>query len=288
MEAQTWAIVLAGGDGVRLRSLTTNPDGVPVPKQFCSLLGGPTLLSRTLDRAERLCGSRVTTILTANHEPWWRAEFRRRPRGQRVVQPSNAGTAAGILLPLLWVLDQDPSASVVLLPSDHFIGDEAAFRGALRIGLEHVGREPQRTLLLGLEPEHPEPDYGWIVPENSARGAPARVRTFVEKPPIERARRLQAAGGLWNSFVTIARGGTLLGLFARTIPELLRAFLEASPTPDGQARLYADLMPLDFSRHVLQACCDDLDVLAVPPCGWTDLGTPERVRECRARTQLVG
>src|SRR5678816_3420798 len=39
-----WALVLAGGEGKRLRALTTEPCGTPVPKQFCSLWGERSLI----------------------------------------------------------------------------------------------------------------------------------------------------------------------------------------------------------------------------------------------------
>jgi hypothetical protein len=45
-----WAIVLAAGEGSRLRLLTTDDRGVVTPKQFCSLRGGASLLERTLAR----------------------------------------------------------------------------------------------------------------------------------------------------------------------------------------------------------------------------------------------
>ena len=43
-----WALILAGGEGTRLSSLTTTPGGLSVPKQFCSLQGGASLLEETL------------------------------------------------------------------------------------------------------------------------------------------------------------------------------------------------------------------------------------------------
>ena len=52
-----WAIVLAGGEGSRLRPLTRSADGTPVPKQFCTLGGGGSLLAAAIRRAGR-AGSR--------------------------------------------------------------------------------------------------------------------------------------------------------------------------------------------------------------------------------------
>ena len=120
-----WAVVLAAGDGNRLRSLTTDSQGNSTPKQFCSLNGGPSLLQLALRRVARVApSSRITTIVAAQHETWWRGELDFAPVSNVVVQPSNRGTAVGALLPLLRILARDPGANVVFLPSDHFVADE--------------------------------------------------------------------------------------------------------------------------------------------------------------------
>jgi mannose-1-phosphate guanylyltransferase len=49
-----WSLILAGGDGVRLRSLTRAITGEARPKQFCPLLDGETLLEHTRRRVDRL------------------------------------------------------------------------------------------------------------------------------------------------------------------------------------------------------------------------------------------
>jgi hypothetical protein len=89
-----------------------------------------------------------------------------------------------------------------------------------------------------------------------------------------------ARGGLWSSFLFACRLSALLDAFELTQPELMRVFLGDS----SSLRLGADLdelyrtVPLrDFSRDVLERVADRLGVLAVPACGWSDLGTPERV-----------
>ena len=66
-EDPLWAVVLAGGDGSRLSGLTRGPDGVVVPKQFCSLDGGPSLLQSAIDRAVSRCAASsgfITVIST--------------------------------------------------------------------------------------------------------------------------------------------------------------------------------------------------------------------------------
>jgi CTP:molybdopterin cytidylyltransferase MocA len=128
-----WALVLAGGEGSRLRSLTQNDEGVAVPKQFCSLQGGPSLLAAALNRAgaiaprERLCA-----IVAGQHRQWWAdGTLDDLPDSNVFVQPSNRGTAHGVLLPLVKIAARDPNAIVVLLPADHYFRNEATIAASL-------------------------------------------------------------------------------------------------------------------------------------------------------------
>jgi len=70
----TWALILAAGQGTRLSSLTTTDEGFAVPKQFCSLRGGASLLEETLSRAETVATrGHIVTVVAAEHRRWWKA-----------------------------------------------------------------------------------------------------------------------------------------------------------------------------------------------------------------------
>lgn len=286
--------MLAGGNGERLRRLTTTADGVPVPKQYCALRDGPSLLRLALDRASRVSGRRRTAAVVADgHRRFWQDELRHLPAGNVVAQPRNCGTAAGVLLPLLAVLARETDPTVVLVPADHFVSDEDALEEAIRDALDRVALDPDRLVLLGIPPDDPEPAFGWIVPAVGARGLSMPVGRFVEKPPFEAAVRLRACGGLWNSFILAARGRTLLGLYEWRLPRLL-ATLEAALAMDREANgkgahlasAYESLGSNDFSRDLLEGAERHLTVVRVRPCGWTDLGTPERVARSVGRLEL--
>ncbi|HKY34274.1 MAG TPA: sugar phosphate nucleotidyltransferase, partial [Candidatus Polarisedimenticolia bacterium] len=282
-----WCIVLAAGDGTRLRSLTTDRDGVTTPKQYCSLRGDGSLLHKALARARRIAAApRVVTVVAAAHRRWWSAQLAGQPRANVIVQPENRGTAPGLLLPLLEVLRRDPSARVVVLPSDHHVQDEAVLERAVRRGLAAVQRRGAGIVLMGIAPDAAVSDYGWIVP--GGEGSPAPVVSFVEKPAADEALRLMRRGGVWNSFIIAGRARELLALFERRLRWLTLA-LQEMPAAGSPAReralacLYRAIEPADVSRDVLQGSEDALSVLRVPPCGWTDLGTPERVAACLER-----
>jgi mannose-1-phosphate guanylyltransferase len=195
--------------------------------------------------------------------------------GTVVEQPSNRGTAAGILLPLLDICQRDPDATVLLLPSDHFVADEAALQEGLALAVERARADRKRTFLLGIEPDGPDTEYGWIVPAGGDR-----VAAFVEKPGAPRAAELFAVGALWNAFMLASSARALVALFSRAVPGLLRSFRAARGRADRERaldNLYALLPPTDFSRDVLSACAGDLGLVRAPACGWTDLGTPARL-----------
>ena len=117
----TWSLVLAGGEGSRLRSLTTDGAGASVPKQFCSLFGATTLLEDALNRGRAVAdGGRVCAIVADHHHRWWCKALRGLRSTNVIVQPSSRGTTIGILLPLLKILARDRLA-VVFLSFRHFL-----------------------------------------------------------------------------------------------------------------------------------------------------------------------
>ncbi|HSL16895.1 MAG TPA: sugar phosphate nucleotidyltransferase [Methylomirabilota bacterium] len=290
----TWAVVLAGGDGQRLRSLTRNTVGTTVPKQFCSLDGGPTLLELALARAERLAPTeRILVSVTTRHRPWWRNDLAAVPPGNVVVQPRNRGTLPGLLLPLLEIAARDPLSRVVVIPSDHHIADEVAMETAIRSALADLEDEPEAVVLLGIEPEAFDLDYGWIVPEPGNGDGLRRVRRFAEKPERAEASALLARGALLNSFILAARVSVLVDLCQSLAPVetwSLRVgrWDAAAGRGDRLAATYANLADGDFSRDILARCPGSLRVRAVPRCGWCDLGTPARVARWTGRTRTDG
>jgi mannose-1-phosphate guanylyltransferase len=288
----TWALVLAAGEGSRLRALTTAPSGTSIPKQFCSLDGGPSLLHEALCRALTVAPLRQTCAVVAEqHRRWWQDALGSLPAENVIVQPQNRGTAIGILLPLLHILSRDLEASVVLLPSDHYVREETLLTSGMRDALECLRGRYHESVLLGLKPEDPDPELGYIVPGATDGHGAFRVARFVEKPSPAIARELIAAGGLWNAFIVVSTALALLELFLARIPDIvhaMRAAQERDATADrigraAMADLYNRLPILDFSRDIVAGQESAFRTRPVPPCGWSDLGTPKRVADALSR-----
>ena len=99
---QLWAVVLAGGDGRRVAALTRGVAGESAPKQYCAFGSDEPLLRWALRRAAAIVPwSRILVVVTEHHRRYWQQTLSDLPPQNIIVQPSNRGTAAGILLPVL-------------------------------------------------------------------------------------------------------------------------------------------------------------------------------------------
>lgn len=274
-----WVVVLAAGDGKRLRSLTTDADGTIIPKQYCSFKSPQSMLQHAIARACRLVTlDRVVPIVAAKHRQWWEPELATFNPNNIVVQPKNCGTAVGILLPLLHVRMQNPDARIVILPSDHYVANEGLLKESLQKAISSVRPKSDDIISMGITADAADTEYGWIVPAAAGPGEDhlRRVGAFVEKPSRDIAEELLEKQALWNSFMLAGNVSAFLGLYERTCPELLNRFPK-DLAPEKINALYETLPTLDFSHDLMEKNADHLRVYPVPACGWSDLGTPEKI-----------
>ena len=284
LDPRLWTIVLAAGDGRRLKTLTTTGTGASIPKQFCSLNRRECLLELALRRAAAVSAPEKTCAVVAKqHKCWWNEPLAQLAADNIFVQPMNRGTAVGIASALLQLESRDPDATAILLPTDHFVADEAILAESLDALGWHALNDPSGLYLLGSEPEWVDTELGYIVPCGPGVG-PYGVKALVEKPWKAEARALVVSGALWSMFIVAGSVRVLLGLLERSYNFVspLR-FVQNQPIPVLN-RFYQELPVIDFSRDVLAHFPQHLRVLVVPSCGWRDLGTPGQVAFCARRS----
>jgi mannose-1-phosphate guanylyltransferase len=285
-EEHLWAIVLAGGEGARLGSVAARRYGRERPKQN-AVLSARSLLGQTLDRVARLVPPYRTVVVTlASHRRYLAAELADRPGLSVLSQPSDRGTAAGILLPVHWIHARDPRATVVVFPTDHLVLGEERFMHQVGEAADRARDHPEWLILLGAPPTEPESEYGWIEPGERLgwNGAAChRVRRLLENPGADEARQLFADGCLWNTFVFASSASTLINAGGQAIPLLhdrlvrLAVFVGTRHEQWALDQAYLLAPHAEFSRCVLELPSLPLAVASIDAFSWYDLGTPGRV-----------
>ncbi len=303
-ERKRWSMILSGGEGERLRALTERWLGQHRPKQYCTFVGSRTMLEHTLDRAVQLVGEeRVLTVIGRGHQSFVDLEVM---PGRVIEQPLNLDTGVGILLGASYIAAKDPNATVIIFPSDHFISPTERFLEQASRAAVLAERMPDRLILLGAQPDRPEPEFGWIEPgltdvgwSWSSRQAPLQVLSFREKPSDDEARDFFARGFLWNTMIMAVKLPTLLALSQKHLPQVCGRFeglknvwaeAEAGePLEQAEAEALALLQAFkglhraNFSREVLQHAADRTLVFPLQGVEWSDWGRPERIEETLAR-----
>ena len=287
---QPWAIVLAGGKGSRLQSLTRKIEGDARPKQFSKVFGSRSLLGHTRERLRPVFNNeRVVFIVTKDHQRFYRDELADVDKANLLEQSDNRGTAIAIISSLLQLLQYKPDAIVGIFPSDHYYADDDAFVATLQSAI-HVSKiHNDSIVLIGAKPQWPEIEYGWIQPGSKiktiCRFPVFSVSRFCEKPPLREARELMRQGGLWNTSVLIGRAGAFLNVLAASVTPALTRVARAVAHRNLDS-VYGDIDSIDFSRDVLTKQPQSLLVMEDAASGWADLGHPERVISTLDRHQI--
>jgi mannose-1-phosphate guanylyltransferase len=286
-------IIMAGGEGKRLRPFVRRMIGYELPKQYVRFTGNRSLLQEAFDRAERLIPpEQVFTVISRDHLSYAEVQIQIEQRTPKtlIVQPMNRETGPGLLLPLMHLYKQYGNATVAVFPSDHFIFRDDLFNLYLRQAFEAVEKCADKIVLLGVEPTEPESQYGYIVPESCTPGQGPRsvnaIKAFIEKPEPAIAAQIISSGALWNTMVMVFRADTLMHLVKVSAPRLHRLFQTIfhaigtpaeGPTIEG---IYKQMEPVNFSKDLIEnftVCSSQLAVISMKGVLWSDWGSEHRI-----------
>lgn len=297
------ALVLAGGEGKRLRPFVHLLRRDLLPKQYVNFIGHRSMLEHTLDRAEKLVPrERVFTVINRGHLifPEVSRQVASRQPGTVIIQPENKETAPGILFPLIQIAKRHPDSIVTLLPSDHFVLEEEDLLAHVSVAQQWVNRDDSRIVLLGIRPDRDESEYGYIVPGcRTKRGGHMsfEIASFVEKPDDRKAQALVRDGALWNTMMMVFKTATLMSLIEATAPQFFQVFRKIYDALDTRKeaavieQVYRELPPLNFSRDIIEplARSHSAQLLALPVENvlWSDWGSESRIMEVLRQTGYV-
>jgi mannose-1-phosphate guanylyltransferase len=289
-EQHVWSIVLAGGEGERVKPFLLRWLGRHRPKQYCTFVGTRSMFEHTLARATQIASPKQTVVVAARHHRSEMRDQRFAHLTHKVIeQPVNRDTAAGVFLPLSYIRMRDPHALVVIQPSDHFIYPERRFVETVRQSVASAEAMPDRLLLLGVQPDRLETEYGWIQRGAQLDGTSSHpihaVSSFLEKPGPTQADAALRSGGLWNTLVLTTTVSALWKAGWTCFPDLMSRFehlCSAWGTPDEAdviEDIYREMPRYNFSSQLLQRVPERVSVMELTGVLWSDWGKPERIAE---------
>jgi mannose-1-phosphate guanylyltransferase len=292
---RTWVMVLAGGKTAPPGSQNGNIDTGSDLHQFYAPLGRQSLLKMTLTRAGLIVPSeRICVLIDRSQKRYWSDSLARVTRGNIIMQPAHRGSAVELLLGVLKILERDPSARIIALPSRHYVADERALASSLLDAATPTAQTRNKLTLVGIKPAEADPELGYIVPGRWFEDGTRSVHRVVNGAGEARARELVGSGALWNSSIVAARGIVLLSILRTRLPDLVDQMETAIARGDGPegranelAQLYARLPSIDFSQVIAQGAEAECRVITSRPCGWSSLSTPRRIAAVTRRMQLA-
>ena len=294
------AVILAGGRGTRFwpRSRTRTP------KQLLNIVGENTMLQQTVERWRPVVP--LDRIWTVTNEEQARALARQLPpksRKRLLTEPVGRNTAAAIALAAVHVRHAAKGdALMAILPADHYIAQEEKYRQIVRAAFD-AARPPNRIVVLGIAPTHPETGFGYIeraeAKDTVGEFAYFPVRRFTEKPELSVAREYIDSGNyFWNAGMFFWRVSTFLAALKKFLPKTREA-VERLAGHIGKhsyiaklREIYSQLENISVDYAILEKAASPTEqpskesagVFVIPAeIGWSDIGSWAAVYELYAK-----
>jgi mannose-1-phosphate guanylyltransferase len=285
MQPKCYSVIIAGGKGTRFWPLSRSQR----PKQLLKILGRRSLISETASRVLPISGWQQTLVVTvAEQLNALRKELHRLPRRNFLAEPYGKNTAPCIGLAALEVVAKNPGAVMVILPADHWVADNNAFRNTIGAAVEIAMRQDS-LVTIGIRPNYPETGYGYIMKGKSLGGRTLayQVKRFREKPSVSMAQQLIRQGSLWNSGIFVWKASLLLELMQRYQPKIATGLEQITKTARGKslavpspqirniiAREYKKMPNISIDYAVLEkAGSEDRVITLEADFGWSDVGS---------------
>ena len=271
---RAFAIVMAGGSGTRFWPASRKN----LPKQFLPVAGETPMLTATARRLEGLVDPEHLLVVSGkSHVELVKECLPDLPDANLLAEPTGRNTAPCVAWAAYEIQRRDPEAVQVVLPADHAIEPDDAFRHSLRAAADEAASSAA-LLTLGIQPTYPATGYGYIEAGDKLRevdGHPVfSVKRFVEKPDRWRAQEfVDSQTFYWNGGIFVWRTDAIIKAFEKHLPEVSSQLADAA-TPEAIDAVYPNLPAQAVDVAILEKVAEEEGVRTVPiDYRWSDVGS---------------
>lgn len=215
------SVIMAGGKGERFwpKSRTN------LPKQFLNISGSKSMIQQSIARLELLMDiSQIFVVTNELYAELIKAQIPHLPHENIIIEPVGRNTAPCIGLASILIEEKFPDSTMVVIPSDHIIENEAGFIKILETAIQ-VAQDNNNLVTLGIQPKYPETGYGYIQSTEEVTEINGlnvyKVNKFVEKPNLETAQAYLSAGNFyWNSGIFVWKTDTIRSYIRELMPDM--------------------------------------------------------------------
>jgi mannose-1-phosphate guanylyltransferase/mannose-6-phosphate isomerase len=282
-------VILSGGSGSRLWPLSRKA----MPKQLLALTGANTMIQETVARTRGK--DFAAPIVIAGEEHRFIIAEQLRAAGvtdaRIILEPAGRNTAPAAAVAALKVLEDDPDGLILLMPSDHIVGNVKAFHAAVQVAA--AAARSGVLVTFGIKPAAPETGYGYIKSGAMLEGVPGAfaVERFVEKPDRATAQTYLASGEYyWNSGMFLFSAKTFIKDMEWLEPAML-GFCRDAITHAHRDMDFIRLGEVAFlacpSQSIDYAIMEHVPHAAVVPVemGWSDVGSWQSLWDISPRNE---
>ncbi|MEG3618522.1 mannose-1-phosphate guanylyltransferase/mannose-6-phosphate isomerase [Magnetovibrio sp. PR-2] len=213
-------VILSGGSGTRLWPMSRTL----YPKQLQSLYSDQSMLVETAARVSGDNFGSPVVICNAEHrfiiaEQLHKAGIK---PASIILEPVGRNTAPAAAVAAEVLMQDDPDALMLLMPSDHLITKPDVFLKAC--AQARAAAEDKALVTFGIVPKAPETGFGYIQKGSDldAYEGCFAVDRFVEKPDLATAEQyLQQGDYYWNSGIFLFKARDYLEELSRSHPDMV-------------------------------------------------------------------
>lgn len=285
------AVIMAGGYGTRFWPRSTKAH----PKQFLKIFGDRTMLQETVDRIAPLIPvERVWVITNQRYIGLVKEQLPNIPDTNIIGEPVARNTAPCVASAAVLLQNEDPDATMVVLPADHSISEPEKFISILDTAAEKADQD-EALITIGIRPDRPETGYGYIEfnkksGETIKGNEVKKVAQFREKPDLKTARQFIYSGNfLWNSGMFVWKASAILEQFEKHLPdvhsqvELLEPAVGTGKQTEAINTFYQNCPSISIDYGIMEKA---ETVFVVPgEFGWNDVGSWRAVYDLREKNE---